>query len=134
MRSMDYPVLRLGARHEAGWEWFEIVLVPWVGRSFAPSASTRLFHFQQLGIGHCHPAREPRGVEGLNPPSAATGGTFRCRRRTWYEHVHIQAIVRATTTGGVGQHEGIGILEQLAVGRPDMPTGLEGLIDGYEPK
>ncbi len=44
--------------------------------------------------------------------------------------MHIQAIVRATTTGGLGDHEGIGILEQLALGRHD-PTGLTGLLDGW---
>ena len=41
--------------------------------------------------------------------------------------------MRATTTGGVGEHEGIGILEQLALGR-HTPTGLDGLIDGWQPK
>ena len=63
-------------------------------------------------------------------PSAATVGTCRSPHPNAYEHVHIQAIVRATTSGGVGEHEGIGILEQLALGRHD-PTGLDGLLDGW---
>ncbi len=44
-------------------------------------------------------------------------------------HVHVQSIVRATTSGALGEHEGIGILEQLAIGR-HVPTGLEGIFDG----
>jgi hypothetical protein len=38
--------------------------------------------------------------------------------------------VRATTTGGLGEHTGLGVLEQLAIGRHD-PTGLTGIVDGY---
>jgi hypothetical protein len=47
-----------------------------------------------------------------------------------FHHIHIQSLVRATTTGGLGEHTGLGALEQLAVGRHD-PTGLVGLNDGW---
>ena len=50
---------------------------------------------------------------------------------TAFDRLHVQAIVRATTSGGIGEHEGIGILEQLALGRHD-PTGLTGLLDGWK--
>jgi hypothetical protein len=46
------------------------------------------------------------------------------------QNVHVQAIVRATTSGALGHHEGIGILEQLAIGRHD-PSGLTGIFDGF---
>jgi hypothetical protein len=48
------------------------------------------------------------------------------------QHIHVQSIVRATTSGGLGEHSGIGVLEQLAIGR-HTPTGLEGIFDGYAP-
>jgi hypothetical protein len=48
------------------------------------------------------------------------------------DRLHVQSIVRATTTGGLGDHHGIGILEQLAIGRHD-PTGLTGIFDGWTP-
>ena len=44
-------------------------------------------------------------------------------------HLHVQTVVRATSSGGLGDHQGIGVLEQLAVGR-HTPSGLEGLFDG----
>jgi hypothetical protein len=48
------------------------------------------------------------------------------------QHIHVQSIVRATTSGGIGEHSGVGVLEQLAIGR-HTPTGLEGIFDGYQP-
>jgi hypothetical protein len=45
-------------------------------------------------------------------------------------HLHVQTIVKATTSGALGEHEGIGILEQFVIGR-HTPTGLEGLCDGH---
>ena len=47
-------------------------------------------------------------------------------------HVHVQSVVRATTAGAIGEHSGLGVLEQLAIGRHD-PTGLTGIFDGFSP-
>ena len=66
----------------------------------------------------------------MNSLSAVTGGICRSAILPAPQHGHIQAIVRATSSGGLGEHEGIGILEQLAIGR-HVPTGLEGIFDGY---
>jgi hypothetical protein len=48
---------------------------------------------------------------------------------TAFDRVHVQAIVRATTSGAVGEHQGIGVLEQLVLGRHD-PSGFAGMLDG----
>jgi hypothetical protein len=129
MRSMDYRVgWTPGTRYA---EWFEIDLVPWVGEPSTVRLEP-LFHFQMLGIGYGH----PDWSHGVWKGELAVGGDrwdLPVATPNAYEHIHIQAIVRATTTGGIGEHEGIGILEQLALGR-HTPTGLEGLIDGWQPQ
>ena len=129
MRAMDYRVgWTPGTRYA---EWFEIDLVPWIGEPSTIRLEP-LFHFQMLGIGYGH----PEWGHGVWKGELAVGGDrwdLPIETPNAYEHVHIQAIVRATTTGGVGEHEGIGILEQLALGR-HVPTGLDGLLDGYEAK
>jgi hypothetical protein len=80
--------------------------------------------FQMLGIGYLHPewghgmwkGEEAVGVEqwklaDLDPlvPS----------------HLHVQALCRAS----MGDREGIGILEQLAIG-PHAPSGFTSMFDG----
>lgn len=84
-----------------------------------------LLTFRMRGIGYFHPtwghgsnhgALEVGGesleLAGLDPADP-TG-------------IHVQTLCRARYDG----HEGIGVLEQLAVG-PHSPTGLTGLFDGY---
>ncbi|MFM1751470.1 MAG: hypothetical protein RL119_432 [Actinomycetota bacterium] len=84
---------------------------------------TPLYEFQMLGIGYGHPewghgmwkGELEVGYERWSLPVAQP-----CDPR----HLHIQAICRAR----LGEHEGIGILEQLVVG-PHEPSGLTGIID-----
>ena len=86
---------------------------------------TPLYEFQMLGIGYGHPewghgmwkGELEVGYERWSLPVAQP-----CDPR----HLHIQAICRAR----LGEHEGIGILEQLVVG-PHEPSGLTGIIDPY---
>jgi hypothetical protein len=42
--------------------------------------------------------------------------------------IHIQTLCRVR----MGDRTGVGVLEQLAFG-PHAPTGLTGIIDGYQP-
>jgi hypothetical protein len=86
---------------------------------------TPLYEFQMLGIGYGHPewghgmwkGELEVGYERWSLPVAQP-----CDPR----HLHIQAICRAR----LGEHEGIGILEQLVVG-PHEPSGLTGIIDPF---
>lgn len=86
---------------------------------------TPLYEFQMLGIGYGHPewghgmwkGELEVGYERWSLPVAQP-----CDPR----HLHIQAICRAR----LGEHEGIGILEQLVVG-PHEPSGLTGIIDPH---
>lgn len=45
------------------------------------------------------------------------------------EHIHVQTLCIAHSSGGLPERRGIGILETLALG-PHIPTGLEGLTTG----
>ena len=104
--------------------------MPWVGEPSTVRLEP-LFHFQMLGIGYGH----PEWSHGVWKGELAVGGDrwdLPIATPNALEHVHIQAIVRATRRGR-RRARGIGILEQLALGRHD-PTGLTGLVDGYDPK
>jgi len=125
MRSVDYEIAwRPGTRTA---ESFAVHFTPWEG---APSTIRLepLFEFHMSGLGYLH----PEWSHGVWKGELAVGG------ERWDlpvtdvlapDKVHVQAVVKATTSGGLGDHEGIGILEQLAIGR-HTPTGLEGLFDG----
>jgi len=126
MRSVDYQIDWLPDTRSA--EHFEITMTPSKGEPTTIHLEP-LFHFHMLGLGYFH----PEWSHGVWKGELAVGG------ERWDlpvadvltpHHVHIQAIVRATTSGGLGDHEGLGVLEQLAIGR-HTPTGLEGLFDGY---
>ena len=126
MRSVDYRIgWQPGTRRA---EWFEIDFVPWNGEPSTIKLEP-LFDFHMLGIGYGH----PEWRHGIWKGELAVGGD---RWRLPVEdpnaphHMHIQSIVRATTTGGLGENEGLGTLEQLAFGRHD-PTGLTGLNTGF---
>ena len=128
MRAIDYRIgWTPGTRYA---EAFEIDLVPWVGepstdpaRAAVPLPDAR-HRLRAPGV-------EPRRLEGRAGRRRRPVGSADRADPTAHEHVHIQAIVRATTSGGVGEHEGIGILEQLALGR-HVPTGLDGILDGWQ--
>jgi hypothetical protein len=126
MRSVDYRVgWQPGTRRA---EWFEIDFEPWQGDPSTIRLEP-LFDFHMLGIGYGHPEWRHGAWKG----ELAIGGDrwpLPVEDPNALHHVHIQSIVRATTTGGLGEHTGLGTLEQLAFGRHD-PTGLTGLNDGW---
>ena len=126
MRSVDYSIdWRPGTRTAAS---FELVMTPWEGEASTISLEP-LFEFHMSGLGYL----SPEWSHGVWKGELAVGG------ERWDlpvddvlapHHVHVQSIVRATTSGALGEHHGIGILEQLAIGR-HTPTGLEGIFDGF---
>ncbi len=126
MRDLEYRLTwRPGTRAAAS---FELDLIPSVGE---PSVVTLepLFDFHMLGLGYSHPEwghgvwKGELAVEGerwelpVDDPVAP-------------HHVHVQTVVRATCSGALGDHTGLGVLEQLAVGR-HVPTGLEDIFAGW---
>lgn len=87
---------------------------------------TPLYEFQMLGIGYGH----PEWGHGLWKGELAVGyerWPLPVAQPCDPRHIHIQALCRAR----MGEHEGIGILEQLVIG-PHEPSGMTGIIDPYE--
>ncbi len=126
MRAVDYRVgWQPGTRRA---EWFEIDLLPWRGEPSTIRLEP-LFDFHMLGIGYGHPEWRHGAWKG----ELVVGGDrwpLPVEDPNALHHIHIQTIVHATTVGGLGEHSGIGVLEQLAIGRHD-PSGLTGLNDGW---
>lgn len=128
MRAVDYELSwRSGTRAAAD---CRIELVPWHG---APSVVelTPLYDFHMAGIGYGH----PDWSHGVWKGELEVGGgrwALPVDDPLAPHLVHVQTIVRATTSGDLGEHVGLGVLEQLAIGR-HVPTGLEGLFDGAQP-
>ncbi len=126
MRSVEYAVdWRPGTRTAAG---FEMTMHPWVGEPTMIRLEP-LFEFQMAGLGYLH----PDWGHGVWKGELEVGGErweLPAPNPTAIDRLHVQSIVRATTSGGMGVHEGIGILEQLVIGRHD-PTGLTGIFDGF---
>jgi hypothetical protein len=127
MRSVDYTIdWRPGTRTAAG---FELVMTPWEGEPSTIRLEP-LFEFHMSGLGYLH----PEWSHGVWKGELAVDGErwdLPVATPLAPQHVHVQSIVRATTSGGLGEHTGIGVLEQLAIGR-HTPTGLDGIFDGYE--
>ena len=101
----------------------EITLVPFRGDARVISLEPMLT-FQMLGLGYLH----PEWGHGLWKGEEAVG----CEEWKLADvnpldprYIHIQELCRAR----MGEREGIGILEQLAIG-PHRPSGFEGLLDG----
>jgi hypothetical protein len=125
MRTVDYRLgWRAGTRSVS---WCEIDLHPHAGEPSTVRLEP-LFDFHMLGIGYGH----PEWSHGVWKGEAVVGG------ERWSlpvddplapHHVHVQSLVRATTSGGLGEHVGLGVLEQFVVGR-HAPSGLDGLFDG----
>ncbi len=79
--------------------------------------------FYMKGIGYTH----PEWGHGVYKGELAVGGerfTTKEVDPTLPQHVHIQALCRAT----LGGREGIGVLEQLIIG-PHAPSGLSDVLD-----
>ncbi len=107
-------------------EWFEYDLLDW-DDAVSTVRLEPVFEFMMRGLGYGHPewshgswkGELAVGAEALELPV-----TTPCTR----EHVHVQALCRATFTGPDGAVEhGTGILEQLAIG--DHASGLTGVLD-----
>jgi len=127
MRDVDYRVQwRPGTRTA---ESFAMTFTPWEGE---PSIITLepLFEFHMSGLGYLHP-EWGHGVWKGELEVAGERWDLPVDDVLAPNHLHVQSIVKATTSGGVGDHEGIGILEQLAIGR-HTPTGLDGIFDGSQ--
>jgi hypothetical protein len=80
--------------------------------------------FQMLGIGYLHPEWGHglwKGAEAVSGESWALADCNPLDPR----FLHVQQLCRAR----LGVREGIGVLEQLAIG-PHAPSGLRGLLDG----
>jgi len=91
-----------------------------------------LFTFRMRGIGYSHPTWGHGSVHGA---LAVHGESIRLEdvSATDPSSIHIQSLVRAHLTAADGTtSEGIGVLEQAAFGE-HRPTGLSGLIDGWQP-
>ncbi len=125
-RTVDYRVeWRPGTRWAAS---FEYDLVDWAGGVHTVTLDPQ-YEFQMLGIGYGHPLHGHGTWQG----EAMVAGdridlpvTTPCTR----EHIHIQALCRATYRAPDGRTEtGIGILEQLAIG--PHPTGLTGIFEEF---
>jgi len=101
----------------------EIDLVPWSG----PTRTVVLepiSHFQMVGLGYLHPSRNHGSWHG-DHSVLVERWPVPVPDPTALHHLHVQTLCRATFDG----RQGIGILEQLAIG-PHAPSGLTGLLDG----
>jgi hypothetical protein len=126
MRTVDYRV-----EWRPGTRWaqrFEYDLIDWEGRVHTITLRPRL-EFQMSGLGYGHPefghgmwkAEAVVAAERFHVPVATP-----CTR----QHIHVQALCDATYIAPDGStEEGIGILEQLAIG--NHPTGLRGIFDPF---
>ncbi len=90
---------------------------------------TPLVHFQMLGLGYGHPewghgmwkGESAVSVEEWQLPVATPLSL---------EHLHVQTLCRVAMTDTDGAlHEGMGILETLAIG-PHQPSGFNSVLDG----
>jgi hypothetical protein len=101
----------------------ELVLSPLRGEALR-IALEPILTFQMLGIGYLH----PEWGHGLWKGEAALGAErwkLADLRPLDPRHIHVQQLCRARC----GPHEGIGVLEQLVIGR-HLPSGFHALFDG----
>jgi hypothetical protein len=127
MRTVDYRITwQPGTRYASA---FEYDLVAW-DSSTATVTLQPIFNFQMCGIGYGHPEWNHGSWRG----EAAVGGqrlTLPVADPLTRENVHVQTLCAATYRDSTGRTaEGTGILELLCVG--DHPTGLTGILDGYQ--
>jgi hypothetical protein len=86
-----------------------------------------LFTFRMRGIGYSHPEWSHGSLHG---PLAVGGESIRLDDFDPQDPtaLHVQTLCKARMNG----EEGIGVLEQIALG-DHTPTGLKGFLDGYSP-
>ncbi|HEY4331796.1 MAG TPA: hypothetical protein VGM78_04480, partial [Ilumatobacteraceae bacterium] len=128
MRTVDYRIeWQPGTRYAAS---FEYDLISWTG-AVATISLQPIFNFQMRGIGYGHPEWNHGSWRG----ESAVGGerlSLPVSNPLTRDNVHVQTLCTATYRDTEGrQAEGTGILELLCVG--DHPTGLRGILDGYQP-
>ena len=87
----------------------------------------RCFTFHMRGIGYLHPHWGHGRAHG-EVETARESITVADLDQTEPTNLHVQTVVKAR----MGKRTGIGVLVQLAIG-PHEPTGLTGLLDGYQP-
>jgi hypothetical protein len=128
MRAVDYRITwQPGTRWAAS---FEYELTSWSGR-VATITLEPMFNFHMRGIGYGHPEWNHGSWRG----ELVTGGErleLPVADPLARDTIHVQALCRASyrDTDGTSA-DGTGILEQLCVG--EHPTGLTGILDGYQP-
>jgi hypothetical protein len=103
----------------------EIALVERSGTRHEISLET-LLTFQMKGIGYQHPEWAHGHWKGELAIAGESWKSADIDPLAW-ENLHTQQVVRAK----MGDEEGIGVLEQIAIG-PHQPSGLQGFLDGYE--
>ena len=129
MRTVDYRITwQPGTRYASA---FEYDLIAWDGAT-ATVTLQPIFNFQMSGIGYGHPEWNHGSWRG----ESAVGGqrmTLPVDDPLSRENVHVQTLCAATYRDSSGRNAtGTGILELLCVG--DHPTGLSGILDGYQPQ
>lgn len=128
MRTVDYRITwKPGTRYASA---FEYDLIAWSGTK-ATVTLQPIFNFQMSGIGYGHPEWNHGSWRG----ESAVGGqrlTLPVDDPLNRENVHVQTLCAAAYSDSTGRTAtGTGILELLCVG--DHPTGLTGILDGYQP-
>ena len=128
MRTVDYRITwKPGTRYASA---FEYDLIAWDGATATVSLQP-IFNFQMSGIGYGHPEWNHGSWRG----ESTVGGqriTLPVDDPLSRENVHVQTLCAATYRDSAGRTAtGTGILELLCVG--DHPSGLTGILDGYEP-
>ena len=128
MRTVDYRIT-----WQPGTRWaatFEYDLISPSG-NVATIALDPIYNFQMRGLGYGHPEFGHgywRGEAVVNGERISLPVATPLSR----EHVHVQTLCTATYTDTDGRTAtGVGILEQMCIG--EHPTGLRGILDGYQP-
>ena len=110
--------------------WFEYDLIEWDG-SLTSVRLEPMYEFIMSGIGYGHSLYRHGSWQGESMV-AGQRLTLPVDDPCAFDHVHVQALCRATLTAADGSVEhGTGILEQLVIG--DHVSGLTGIIDPYAP-
>lgn len=126
VRTVEYRhEWRPGTRWAA---WFEYDLVDW-DQSVTTVRLEPMFEFMMRGLGYGHPDHRHGSWQG-ELMIAAERTSLPVDDPCALDHLHIQALCRATLTRPDGSTEqGTGILEQLVIG--PHTSGLTGLLDPY---
>lgn len=121
--SVDYDVTwRRGTRFA---EHFRVRLITTDGPSTIELEPLYEFHMAGLGYGH------PDWSHGVWKGDLEVGGErweLPVEDPCALDRVHVQTVCRARSSGAVGEHDGLGILESFPLGQ-HTPTGLTGILD-----